>query len=51
MTDFPRLPFRLREHLDDRGVVEVVATVGGHAIVSRLLVALGVPPPVGEVAG
>jgi 4-carboxymuconolactone decarboxylase len=41
----------LREHLDDRGVVEVVATVGGYAMVSRFLVALDVPPPEGEVAG
>jgi 4-carboxymuconolactone decarboxylase len=41
----------LREHLDDRGVVEVVATVGGYAMVSRFLVALEVPPPHGEVAG
>jgi 4-carboxymuconolactone decarboxylase len=41
----------LREHLDDRGVVEVVATVGGYAMVSRFLVALEVPPPDGEVAG
>jgi 4-carboxymuconolactone decarboxylase len=41
----------LLEHLDDRGVVEVVATVGGYAMVSRFLVALEVPPPDGEVAG
>ncbi len=41
----------LREHLDDRGIVEVVATVGGYAMVSRCLVALEVPPPDGEVAG
>ena len=41
----------LREHLDDRGVVEVAATVGGYAMVSRFLVALEVPPPDGEVAG
>ena len=41
----------LREHLDDRQVVEVVATVGGYAMVSRFLVALAVPPPEGEVAG
>ena len=41
----------LREHLDDRQVVEVVATVGGYAMVSRFLVALAVPPPDGEVAG
>lgn len=41
----------LREHLDDRQVVEVTATVGGYAMVSRFLVALEVPPPDGEVAG
>ncbi len=41
----------LREHLDDRQVVEVVTTVGGYAMVSRFLVALDVPPPEGEVAG
>jgi AhpD family alkylhydroperoxidase len=41
----------LREHLDDRGVVEVVASVGGYAMVSRFLLALEVPPPDGEVAG
>ncbi|MFP5371978.1 MAG: carboxymuconolactone decarboxylase family protein [Actinomycetes bacterium] len=41
----------LREHLDDRQVVEVVTTVGGYAMVSRFLVALEVPPPEGEVAG
>lgn len=41
----------LREHLDDRGVIEVVATVGGYAMVSRFLVALEVPPPDGEVTG
>ena len=41
----------LREHLDDRGVVEVVTTVAGYAMVSRFLVALEVPPPDGEVAG
>ena len=41
----------LREHLDDRQVVEVIATVGGYAMVSRFLVALAVPPPEGEVAG
>jgi hypothetical protein len=51
VTGVPRLPFRLREHLDDRGVVEVVATVGGYAMVSQFLVALEVPPPAGEVAG
>ena len=41
----------LQAHLDDRQVVEVVATVGGYAMVSRFLVALEVPPPDGEVAG
>jgi alkylhydroperoxidase family enzyme len=41
----------LREHLDERGIVEVVSTVGGYAMVSRFLVALEVPPPDGEVAG
>jgi AhpD family alkylhydroperoxidase len=41
----------LRAHLDDRQVVEVTATVGGYAMVSRFLVALEVPPPDGEVAG
>jgi AhpD family alkylhydroperoxidase len=41
----------LREQLDERGIVEVVATVGGYAMVSRFLVALEVPPPDGEVAG
>ena len=41
----------LREHLDDRGVVEVLVTVGGYAMVSRFLVALEVPPPDGEIPG
>ncbi|MPQ98450.1 carboxymuconolactone decarboxylase family protein [Modestobacter sp. I12A-02628] len=41
----------LREHLDDRQVVELLVTVGGYAMVSRFLVALEVPPPTGEVAG
>jgi alkylhydroperoxidase family enzyme len=41
----------LRAQLDDRQVVEVTATVGGYAMVSRFLVALEVPPPDGEVAG
>jgi alkylhydroperoxidase family enzyme len=41
----------LREHLDDRQVVEVATTVGGYAMVSRFLVALEIPPPDGEVAG
>ena len=35
----------LRAHLDERQVVEVTATVGGYAMVSRFLVALEVPPP------
>ena len=41
----------VREHLDDRQVVELTALVGGYAMVSRFLVALRVPPPDGEVAG
>jgi len=41
----------VREHLDDRQVVELVTLVGGYAMVSRFLVALRVPPPDGEVAG
>jgi len=41
----------VREHLDDRQVVELAATVAGYAMVSRFLVALRVPPPAGEVAG
>ena len=41
----------VREHLDDRQVVELATTVAGYAMVSRFLVALGVPPPDGEVAG
>ena len=41
----------VREHLDDRQVVELTALVGGYAMVSRFLVALRVPPPSGEVAG
>lgn len=41
----------LREHLDDRQVVELVATVAGYAMVSRFLVALQVPPPPGGVGG
>ena len=41
----------VREHLDDRQVVELVATVAGYAMVSRFLVALQVPPPEGGVAG
>ena len=41
----------VREHLDDRQVVELVTLVAGYAMVSRFLVALQVPPPEGEVAG
>jgi AhpD family alkylhydroperoxidase len=41
----------VREHLDDRQVVELVTLVAGYAMVSRFLVALRVPPPDGEVAG
>lgn len=41
----------VREHLDDRGLVELVALVGGYAMVSRFLVAFAVPPASGEVAG
>lgn len=40
----------VREHLDDRQVVELTTTVAGYAMVSRFLVALEVPPA-GEVAG
>jgi AhpD family alkylhydroperoxidase len=41
----------VREHLDDRQVVELTAVVAGYAMVSRFLVALEVPPPDGEVDG
>ena len=41
----------LRAHLDDRQLVELVATTGGYAMVSRFLVALQVPPPAGGVPG
>jgi AhpD family alkylhydroperoxidase len=41
----------LREHLDDRQLVELAATVAGYAMVSRFLVALQVPPPPGGVSG
>jgi 4-carboxymuconolactone decarboxylase len=41
----------VREHLDDRQVVELTAVAAGYAMVSRFLVALEVPPPAGEVAG
>ncbi len=52
MTGSARLPVAaLRVHLDERQVVEVVTTVGGCAMVSRVLVVPEVPPPAGEVAG
>jgi 4-carboxymuconolactone decarboxylase len=41
----------LREQLDDRQVVELVATVAGYGMVSRFLVALQVPAADGEVSG
>ena len=41
----------LRGELDDRQIVELVATVAGYAMVSRLLVALQVPTGEGEVPG
>jgi alkylhydroperoxidase family enzyme len=41
----------VREHFDDRQLVELTATVAGYAMVSRFLVALAVPPPDGEVPG
>jgi AhpD family alkylhydroperoxidase len=41
----------VREHLDDRQVVELTALVAGYAMVSRFLVALEVPAPDGEVDG
>jgi AhpD family alkylhydroperoxidase len=41
----------VREHLDDRQVVELTTLVGGYAMVSRFLVALEVPPPEGEITG
>lgn len=34
----------LREHFDDRGIVELVATVAAYNMVSRLLVALKIEP-------
>lgn len=40
-----------REHLDDRGLVELAVLAGGYAMVSRVLVAFRVPPPDGEIAG
>ena len=41
----------VRGQLDDRGLVELVALVGGYAMVSRFLVAFAVPAASGEVAG
>ena len=41
----------VRQHFDDRQVVELTALVGGYGMVSRFLVALAVPPPDGEVPG
>ena len=41
----------VRDHLDDRQLVELVTLVAGYAMVSRFLVALRVPPPEGEVTG
>ncbi|MGY1713374.1 carboxymuconolactone decarboxylase family protein [Geodermatophilus sp. SYSU D01106] len=41
----------VREHLDDRQVVELTVLVGGYCMVSRFLVAMRVPPSDGEVAG
>jgi AhpD family alkylhydroperoxidase len=41
----------VREHLDERRTVELVALVAGYAMVSRFLVALRVPAPEGEVPG
>jgi 4-carboxymuconolactone decarboxylase len=41
----------VREHLDDRQVVELTVLVGGYGMVARFLVAMEVPPPDGEVAG
>ena len=41
----------VREHLDDRQVVELTVLVGGYAMVARFLVAMEVPPPDGEVPG
>ncbi|MCW2899943.1 MAG: pcaC [Streptosporangiaceae bacterium] len=35
---------RLREHFDDRGIVELTATVGAYNLVSRFLVALQLEP-------
>jgi 4-carboxymuconolactone decarboxylase len=41
----------VRNHLDDRQLVELVTVVAGYAMVSRFLVALRVPPPDGEITG
>jgi alkylhydroperoxidase family enzyme len=41
----------VREHLDDRQVVELTVLVGGYSMVARFLVAMQVPPPDGEVPG
>jgi 4-carboxymuconolactone decarboxylase len=41
----------VREHLDDRQVVELAVLAGGYGMVSRFLVALDVPPSTGEVPG
>jgi alkylhydroperoxidase family enzyme len=35
---------RVRTHLDERGVVELTATVGAYNLVSRFLVALHLEP-------
>ena len=52
--DLPRsqhLLAAVREHLDDRQVVELTVLVGGYSMVARFLVAMQVPPPDGEVPG
>jgi 4-carboxymuconolactone decarboxylase len=41
----------VRAQLDDRGLVELVALVGGYAMVSRFLVAFAVPAGEEEVPG
>ncbi|MGX5654305.1 carboxymuconolactone decarboxylase family protein [Geodermatophilus nigrescens] len=51
-VDVPDAVFAaVREHLDDRQVVELTVLVGGYCMVSRFLVAMRVPPSDGEVAG
>ncbi|WP_336029138.1 carboxymuconolactone decarboxylase family protein [Geodermatophilus sp. FMUSA9-8] len=51
-VDVPDAVFAaVREHLDDRQVVELSVLVGGYCMVSRFLVAMRVPPSDGEVAG